>query len=230
MTIDFRAINQVTLNEKTSQLPSLQSIEANFHNALVSTIDLSNCYPSIEIEENSRNFFNFYVEHEVWHHARLPQGWSASLAIAQRAVLWTFRDAVLQEFLATKNLSANQFPYTRFGQFVQGFVDDLSIFSSKDHPNPEDVHCLCIEATFYALEAAGWVVKLEVSTFMNPHFVFLGLTWNLNEQSSMVQNDRVASILSHRAPRSIPELASRLATLQYYQHFLPLMKRLAILL
>ena len=86
MTIDFRAINQVTLNEKTSQLPSLQSIEANLHNALVSTIDLSNCYPSIEIEENSRNFFNFYVEHEVWHHARLPQGWSASLAIAQRAV------------------------------------------------------------------------------------------------------------------------------------------------
>ena len=32
MTINFRAINQVTLNEKTSQLPSLQSIEANFHN------------------------------------------------------------------------------------------------------------------------------------------------------------------------------------------------------
>ena len=76
------------------------------------------------------------------------------------------------------------------------------------------MHCTCIEAVFYALEAAGWVVKLEVSTFMNPHFVFLGLTWNLNKQSSMVQNDRVASILSHRAPRSIPELASRLAPLQ----------------
>ena len=93
MTIDFRSINAVTTNEKTSQLPSIQSIEANFQNAYVSTVDLSNCYPSIEIEENSRNFFNFYVEHEVWHHARLPQGWCASLAIAQRAVLWTFRDA-----------------------------------------------------------------------------------------------------------------------------------------
>ena len=44
----------------------------------------------------------------------------------------------------------------------------------------------------------------------------------------MVQNDRVSAILSHRAPRSIPELASPLATLQCYQHFLPLMKRLAI--
>ena len=63
---------------------------------------------------------------------------------------------------------------------------------------------------------------------MNPKFVFLGLFWNLDEKSSKVQNDRVASIVGHRVPRSIPELASRLATLQYYQHFLPLMKRLAI--
>ena len=44
----------------------------------------------------------------------------------------------------------------------------------------------------------------------------------------MVQNDRVASILSHRPPRSLPELASRLATLQYYQSHLPLMKRISI--
>ena len=39
---------------------------------------------------------------------------------------------------------------------------------------------------------------------------------------------RVDAILTHRPPRSVPELASRLATLQYYQNFLPLMKRLAI--
>jgi hypothetical protein len=110
MTKDFRSINAVTTNEKTFQLPSIQSIEANFHNAFVSIIDLSNCYPSIEIEESSRNFFNFYVKHEVWHHARLPQGWSASLAIAQRAVLWTFRDAALQEFVTNRGLTPAQFP------------------------------------------------------------------------------------------------------------------------
>ena len=63
---------------------------------------------------------------------------------------------------------------------------------------------------------------------MNPRFVFLGLFWNLDDQSPMVKNDRVSTILNHRAPRSVPELASRLATLQYYQQFLPLMKRLAI--
>ena len=65
MTLDFRMINQITLNEKTSQLPSIQAIENNFRNAIVSTIDLSNCYPTIKLEESSRRFFNFYVEDKV---------------------------------------------------------------------------------------------------------------------------------------------------------------------
>ena len=82
MTRDFRQINAVTTNQKTSQLPSIQSMEVNFQNAFVSTIDLSNCYPSIVIKESSRDYFNFYVEIEIWHHGRLPQGWCASLQIA----------------------------------------------------------------------------------------------------------------------------------------------------
>ena len=99
MTIDFRQINSVTLNQKTSQLPSIQAMEVNFQNAYVSTIDLSNCYPSIVLKKNSRDFFNFYMEHEIWHHVRLAQGWCASLQIAQTAVLWTFRDSPLAEFM-----------------------------------------------------------------------------------------------------------------------------------
>ena len=71
-----------------------------------------------------------------------------------------------------------------------------------------------VYAVFYALHHTGWLVKLEVFTFMNPRFVFLGLCWDLNDKSSKVQNDRVSSIVQHRVPRSIPELASRLATLQ----------------
>ena len=59
MTIDFRQINSVTQNQKTSQLPSIQTMDVNFQNAYVSTIDLANCYPSIVIKESSRNYFNF---------------------------------------------------------------------------------------------------------------------------------------------------------------------------
>jgi hypothetical protein len=76
--------------------------------------------------------------------------------------------------MASRKLTAEQFPFKAYREFTAGFVDDLSIYSSKDFPVSEDMHCRCIDAVFYALKTAGWVVKLEVSTFMNPHFVFLG--------------------------------------------------------
>ena len=70
MTIDFRNLNSVTTKQRTSQLPSIQAMEVNFHDGFVTTIDLANYYLSIEIKESSRNFFNFYVESEIWHHSR----------------------------------------------------------------------------------------------------------------------------------------------------------------
>ena len=143
------------------------------------------------IKESSQNYFNFYVENQIWHHGRLPQGWCASLQIAQTAVLWTFRDATLADFIAYRGLTPEQFPFTSYRNFVQGFVDDLSIFSAKDLQQAKEIHCLAIEAVFYALQKAGWLVKLEVSIFMNPKFVFLGLFWNVDKSASIVQNDRV---------------------------------------
>ena len=82
MTLDFRNINRLTLNEKSVQMPSLQSIEASFSNCLISTFDVSNMYPSICLTEDSQNYLILYIEVQVFNHARLPQGWSASLGYA----------------------------------------------------------------------------------------------------------------------------------------------------
>ena len=49
----------------TSQLPSIQAIERNFFNAIVSTVDLSNCYPTIELEESSRKFLGAKAPLEI---------------------------------------------------------------------------------------------------------------------------------------------------------------------
>ena len=155
----------MTINQRTSQLPSIQ--------AFVSTIDLANCYPSIEIKESSRNFFNFYVESEIWHNSRLPQGWGPSLQISQTAIIWTFQDSTLQVFILTRRLTPAQFPFTYYRQFVQGFVDDFNIFSPKNAQNAQELHCLAIDAVFYALHDAGWLVKLE--PYLCFPWVMLGL-------------------------------------------------------
>ena len=228
MTIDFRDLNRATKNERTCQLPSIQSIEHCFHDCFVTTLDLSNCYPSILLEESSQNYFNFYMENEILNHARLPQGWCAALPYCQKAVAWTFRDSVLARFIVHKQLTSKTFPYDSFVKFLKGFVDDLAIYSTRKGENARAIHMLCIEAVFFAVREGGWLVKLEVSTFMNDEFVFLGLFWNLKESASTVQNDRVKAILQHRVPRSMPELASRLATISYFSSFIPLLKRIAM--
>jgi hypothetical protein len=168
------------------------------------------------------------MENEIWNHSRVAQGWCGSLTACQKAVSWTFRDEVLQKFVVSKALTTEQFPFDSFRLFLKGFVDDLAVHSAKSHKNAEELHILCIEAVFYAVRAGGWLLKLEVSTFMNPRFVFLGLQWDMDEAASTVQNDRVKAILDHRVPRSMPELASRLATINYFSSFIPLMKRIAM--
>ena len=46
----------------------------------------------------------------------------------------------------------------------------------------------------------------------------------------MVQNDRVESILSYRVPRSVPELASRLAQISYFGNYIIALKRVSVVL
>ena len=103
---------------------------------------------------------HFYVENEIWHHSRLLQELGASLYIAQTAIIWTFRNSTLHVFILSRNLTPTQFPFTSYQQFVQGFVDKLSIFTPKNLQNAAELHCLAIDAVFYALHQAGWLVKL----------------------------------------------------------------------
>ena len=84
LTIDLCLCNKATQNDVTICLPTLQSIESSFEGCHVSTLDLSNQFYSVELDEASRKYFNFYVVDSVWTHKMLPQGWSASPAIARR--------------------------------------------------------------------------------------------------------------------------------------------------
>ena len=102
----------------------------------------------MQIKESLRDYLNFYFENEIWHHRRLPQGWCASLQIAQRAVLWTFRDSTLADFISSHGLTPKQFSLKSYRNFVQGFVDDLPIFAAKDVLNAKELHCLAIESVF----------------------------------------------------------------------------------
>ena len=151
-------------------------------------------YPSILLEKSSRNFFNFYVEDKIFRHAQLPQGWAPALSIAQQAMQYTFRDGTLLRFKQDNKLCDELFPYTSFSQFLQNFVDNICVWTKKSLSKPIETHLWCVKATFAALEQAGFLISMQKSTFLDPVFTFLGLRWNIVDEShNPTQNSKVSS-------------------------------------
>ena len=98
LTIDMRPINLSTRNDTTLVLPSIQTIERSFHDSFVSTYDLSNMFYGITLNEDSTQYFNFYVEDSIWGHERLPQGRTALPKFGRDAMVKTFSPETLQEW------------------------------------------------------------------------------------------------------------------------------------
>ena len=91
------------------------------------------CLCTVENREQSKHFFNFYYSERILTHLRLPQGWSASPNIAQKAMDRTFDDRILLELIKRENLiEDDRFPFKKYDDFTMAFVDYISIFSKKN--------------------------------------------------------------------------------------------------
>ena len=104
--MDYSNLNRATLNDTTISL-------------LVSTLDLSNCFHSIELDEARFGLMRF----------RLKDGRAVPKS-AGKQIVETFSVKVLTKFLILKN-KTKDFPFTHFGQFLSSFVDDLACFTKK---------------------------------------------------------------------------------------------------
>jgi hypothetical protein len=180
-------------------------------------------------------YFNFFVENDIWTHAVLPMGWCASPRFARMAMDMTFTDDVLKQFLEQANISPLDFPFKSYANFYQSFVDDISIFSWKERPKDyvgtfsrEDMHMVCVQSVFWTLEKHGWLISLRKSTIVKSRFIFLGLEWNMDEESSEINSDRVKAMLDWRDPRSIAELSSRLSSIAYFESHVFFLKRISL--
>ena len=110
-------------------LPSIQTIERSFNDAIVSTFDLLNMFYNITLQSASQKFFNFYIKDSTLGHVRLPQGWSGSPKISRDAMTATFSTDVLKEFKQVNNISETDFPPVDFNQILVTFVNDLDTYT-----------------------------------------------------------------------------------------------------
>ena len=70
---------------------------------------------------------------------------------------------------------------------------------------PMKTHLTAIESIFYALRRFGWLISFRKSTIAKPTFVFLGATWNMDEEKIGINSDRLHSILDFFSIRSIKQ-------------------------
>ena len=74
---------------------------------------------------------------------RLIMGAQNLCFIAQRAILLTFSQENLEIFIKEKGLEfdSEDFPYNNVSHFIICYIDDICIYSSKDHKNSTAIHC-----------------------------------------------------------------------------------------
>ena len=225
LTIDMRTLNSATRTDTTIVLPTIESIERDFHGCNITTLDLSNMFYQIKVNANSTHFFNFYVEESVWTHGSLPQGWCASSKFARDAMIITFAPGVMKDYATENNLSAEDFPFRDYDLAI--FTKRETLQSYKGKFTASELHLIAVDCVFYALARIGWLISLRKSTILQDCFVFHGATWDMSKKTIGINSDRLDSILSWSEPMSVAEMSSRLSSLMYYESMDLWLKRLA---
>ena len=227
-TIDFRNLNDCLIEDPRIELPSLEDLQNKVRNCFCSSFDLNQMFFGIALSEESKKYTNFWYNGELYRHEVLAMGLKLSPYVGQKAVLWTFSDSVLKDFLNTKGWSINstEFPFSSWSQCLIFYQDDLAAFSSKNFENAETVHKNLIEAIFWALRRAGWKLSKKKSVLIAKKFKFLGVEFSTEENYSTMVEKRIQGISEWRSPRSIPETLSRLAVTTYFSSYIPLLKKI----
>ena len=52
------------------------------------------------------------------------------------------------------------------------------------------------KAVLYALKQSGWLISVKKCIFSSENLIFLGCSWQMDEESSRMNNDRLQSILN----------------------------------
>ena len=112
---------------------------------------------SIPVAHNSRKYFNFWYDGEIFTHNRLPMGVSISSWVGQQVTSITYSDINLTIFLKLKGLTTNTkaFSYSTVKEFIIIYMDDLLVTTDEDLEDASKIHLLTIEFILYCTKIMG---------------------------------------------------------------------------
>ena len=222
-TVDYRRQNALIKESPPVVLPSLQNVKDKIRGKIISKFDFTQFFFSIRLNQKSKKFTNFWYAGKLYCSNVLPQGLKCSPYIAACAGNATFSEQNLTEFLKMKNLERNteNFPFDKVENMLLYYSDDILLFTPDNVKNPVGLHLLAVEFLLYCVKKMGLKLSMAKSQFLAPKFDFLGLHFDLNQNTSEIPETRRIAFENMRNPRSLGELSSRISSLAYFSKFIP---------
>ena len=194
LCVDYRQLNNVTINDKFP-LPNLQDSIFGLHGSkYFTTLDLVKSYYQIPVEPSSRKYTAFSTPKGLWQFARMPFGLKNAPASFQREI-----SSVLGSF-PSKN--------------VLCYLDDILILSS----NFEE-HLKLVREVLFTLAKFGLKINLNKCEFFKDKVKYLGHI--VSEEGIRKTEDYVKQITNYPQPNTVGELRAFLGLINFQRKFLP---------
>lgn len=193
LVVDFRKLNDVTVGD-AFPIPNITEILDQLGNSkFFSTLDLSNGFYQIPIDEKSREITAFSANNQHWEFLRLPMGLKGSPASFQRLMF-----SVLSGLVGLKC-------------FI--YLDDIVVYGS----NLED-HNRKLSHVFSRLRKFNLKLEPQKCNFLRKEVVYLGHT--ISEDGIKPDPSKIVAVRDYPIPRNVTDIKAFLGLASYYRKFI----------
>lgn len=192
--LDLRKVNSVAKKD-AYPLPHMNVILSKLRKArFISTIDMSQAFLQIPLDEKSREITAFTVPGKgLFHFKRLPYGLSASPSVFQRMV---------------DNLIGPEFmPY------VYSYIDDIIVVTSTF-----EEHLFWLGKVFERLRGANLIINKEKSKFCQSEAKYLGFL--VNKNGLEIDPEKIAPIRDYPIPRTLRQVRRFIGMASWFRAFI----------
>lgn len=195
MCQDFRRLNSVT-KKNNHPIPAVDSILAKLRRSkVISTIDLSQAYHQVELEEHSRKYTAFRVPGRgIFQYKRMPFGLANAPGVFQGLIDKLFGP--------------------EFEPHVFAYLDDIIIVSET-----MEEHLYWLEKVLKILKEANLTINPEKCKFCRSEVTYLGYV--LNSEGLQVDPAKIAPVQNYPAPQTPRQVRRFIGMASWYRQFIP---------
>ena len=226
LTADLKLVNAKLIGPTYIRLPLEFEVRQKIIDCYCTIIDLADGYTSIMLTTDSYKYVTVYFERDVIFYKRLTQGLSTAPHSFTECLRYTFADKAFLEIMQKLKWSQKDFPFTRFDEFLEYYLDDFCVFT-KRHLGHR-MHLKCLTTILEAIKIVGLLASPSKTQILVEQFEFIGKRFVTTENYSCLSPNRAKTILNMRPPLSCGELASRLSFFSYSLNYLPHMRKIAL--